>query len=179
LPMHVGFEDSLLKRYGDPFRNATEKDYVVFNFGHHTGKKLGETWPSQYIEILEKALQLDFGRIPDHHIFFRTTTVRHFLALKGDWNTEHSEAGGIAPDATAHWSWYGGNSPEQPKQNLLVLEVFLGNHTARRFQVLDTAAMMLSRADSSFDENHVCLPGPMDFWSRMLYYRIERDRRKF
>ena len=48
--------------------------------------------------------------------------------------------------------------------------------SGRRFCILDTSPMMLSRADATFDGTHFCLPGPMDFWSRMLYYQMERDR---
>jgi len=180
LQMHVGLEPKLLKRYGDPLVTATEKDYVILNFGHHTGNKLGAGWPDKYVEVLRSALATDFGKIPDHHVLFRTTTVRHFLALKGDWNTEHSEAGGIAPDARAQWFWYGGNTPEQPKQNLLALDVILGNRTnaTRRIGIFDTAPMMLPQRDSSFDGSHICLPGPMESWSRMLFHRMETDRQK-
>lgn len=181
LPMRgypKGFESHL-----DLFRNASDKDYLVFNFGHHANK-FGKNWPDQYPKILEQALNFDFGSIPDHHIFFRTTTVRHFFSKEGDWNTKFSRFGGIAPAATAQWSWYGGNQPEQPTQNLLALDVFLGgnnntNHInknetlARRFGLLDTAPMMLARADASFDGVHFCLPGPMEYWSRMLYHRME------
>ena len=173
LQMHVGWDDQLLlKRYQDPFRNATKRDYVVFNFGHHVGKKLGKDWPSEYARIMEGAFRVDFGRIPDHHVFFRTTTVRHFLANQGDWNTENSKAGGIQTKPEAQWSWYGGNSPELPMQNLLAFDAFLA--PGRHFRILDTSPMMLSRADASFDGNHFCLPGPMDFWSRMLYYQMEQ-----
>jgi len=173
LSMHTGWSDDLLKkRYQDPFRNATKRDYVVFNFGHHVGKKLGKDWPSEYARRLNEAFRVDFGRIPDHHVFFRTTTVRHFLANQGDWNTENSKAGGIHLNPEAQWSWYGGNSPELPMQNLLAFDAFLA--PGRHFRILDTSPMMLSRADASFDGSHFCLPGPMDFWSRMLYYQMEQ-----
>ena len=127
LPMHVGFSEGLIKkRYGDPFRiNATERDYVIFNFGHHVGKKLGDDWPTKYTKILNDALAMDFGDIPDHHIFFRTTTVRHFLANQGDWNTNSSKAGGLAPNMQATWNTYGGNLPELPDQNLIAFNVLL------------------------------------------------------
>lgn len=194
LQMHTGFERRVKKRFGIPFwfspnpfgDDTTEDDYVVFNFGHHTGHKLGNDWPQKYVEILQHAFAIDYGNIPDEHIFFRTTTVRHFLANQGDWNTEHSQAGGIAPDATAQWNWYGGNKPEQPQQNQIALDVILGRRrtplTRRRkqhhFQILDTSPMTLSRADSSFDGSHLCLPGPMEFWSRMLFHRMEVLQRR-
>ena len=271
LPMHTGWSlDLLTKRYKRPFQNATERDYIVFNFGHHVGKKLGNDWPSEYARLLSTSFSMDFGRIPDHHIFFRTTTVRHFLAGQGDWNTESSKAGGIRPDPEMQWWTYGGNSPEQPMQNLLAFDTFLcqggmeedtnlsyqatidyvaskrknynvttpmvapkkglygrkdweelpdniqkaaqvlgynqqlwdSNTTTtatfqkeyqellpierqaveklgarigtRHFRILDTSPMMLPRGDASFDGNHFCLPGPMEFWSRMLYYQMEQ-----
>jgi hypothetical protein len=181
LQMHVGFEDHLLRRYGDPFRNhATERDYVIFNFGHHVGKKLGDDWPPKYTNILKDALAMDFGKIPDHHIFFRTTTVRHFLANQGDWNTNSSKAGGIAPNMQATWNTYGGNLPELPRQNLIAFNVLLRDsmhNNSRRYKILDTSPMMLARGDASFDGSHFCLPGPMQYWSRMLYYQIEQNNK--
>jgi hypothetical protein len=48
--------------------------------------------------------------------------------------------------------------------------------------VLDTATIMLARGDASFDGVHFCLPGPIQEWSKMLFYRIskndELERRK-
>lgn len=182
LQMHTGFEEGLIKRYGFPFQNATERDYVVFNFGHHVGKKLGnDDWPPKYTKILQDCLSMDVGKIPDSHVFFRTTTVRHFLRGKGDWNTNSSQAGAFQPNMHDVWSTYGGSYPEQPIQNLIALDVFLGNNTNgtdRRFRILDTSPMMLARADGSFDGSHFCLPGPMDHWSRMLYYQVEQDDKK-
>ena len=139
LPMHVGFSEGLIKkRYGDPFRiNATERDYVIFNFGHHVGKKLGDDWPTKYTKILNDTLAMDFGDIPDHHIFFRTTTVRHFLANQGDWNTNSSKAGGLAPNMQATWNTYGGNLPELPDQNLIAFNVLLHDsmhNNSRRYK---------------------------------------------
>ena len=184
LPMHVGFSEGLIKkRYGDPFRiNATERDYVIFNFGHHVGKKLGDDWPTKYTKILNDTLAMDFGDIPDHHIFFRTTTVRHFLANQGDWNTNSSKAGGLAPNMQATWNTYGGNLPELPDQNLIAFNVLLHDsmhNNSRRYKILDTSPMMLARGDASFDGSHFCLPGPMQYWSRMLYYQIEQNNRLF
>lgn len=175
LAMQKGFETGLLKRYGYPFKKASEKDYVVINFGHHLGHKLGGDWPSKYHTILENVLAVDFGKIPDHHIFFRTTSVRHYLKNQGDWDTNSSVAGSGKPIMNASWSLYGGNKPEQPMQNLIAFNVFLDESKNRTFQILDTSPMMLARADATFDGSHFCLPGPMDYWSRMLYFRIEKN----
>ena len=200
LQMHVGFKQGAIKRYGFPFQRATERDYVVFNFGHHTGKKLGPDWPPKYTKILTEALSWDFGKIPDHHVFFRTTTIRHFLAGKGDWNTNSSQAGATEPNMHDVWSAYGGESPELPLENLLAFDTLLlgdNNNTnatsttnnnsnnmkglirnkksSKKFRILDTSPMMLARADACFDGSHFCLPGPMDSWSRMLYYQMEQD----
>jgi hypothetical protein len=140
-------------------------------------------------------------KIPSHHIFFRTTSVRHFLVGKGDWDTAQTtgfQAGGIAPNMTATWSMYGGKDPIQPTQNLLALDVLFpprnestikhhhdnddNNDTFNHHHhnhplggVLDTSPMTLARADASFDGLHFCLPGPMDYWSQMLYYRMHSN----
>lgn len=92
---------------------------------------------------------------------------------------------GVKPNMTDVWHAYGGNAPELPQQNLIAFKVFLqyvGNNKnstknvlpKRKFSILDTSPMMLARSDATFDGCHFCLPGPMEFWSRMLYYRIER-----
>lgn len=155
-------------------------DYIVLNYGHHVGEsKKQERWRDVYTRILDKVQSANYGRIPDKHVLFRTTTVRHFKAGAGDWNTNHSEAGGDAPNEDAQWDWYGGNAPEQPFQNLMAIEALVGPNPNRTrdstFPILDTAPMMLPRADASFDGSHMCLPGPMQFWSQMLYYRIEQQ----
>lgn len=175
LGMYFSFDHGLVKRY---VAEATERDYVVFNVGHHIGKKLGDDWHPQYTSILKTALSWDFGKIPDSHIFFRTTSIRHFKSGMGDWNTDSSQAGAMEPNMKDGWSEFGGNSPELPIQNLIAFDVFLGNTTNRKFRILDTSPMMLARADASFDGAHFCLPGPMEDWSRMLYYQIEQDEIK-
>ena len=153
--------------------HATERDYVVFNLGHHVGYKLGSNWTESYRALLKSTLTSPFGGIPDSNIFFRTTTVRHFLKGAGDWDTNSSKSGSVEPQMDAKWSMYGGSRPEQPTQNRIAFEVFLHrNNSIRKFQILDTSPMMLARGDSSFDGSHFCLPGPMEYWSRMLYYRL-------
>jgi len=174
--MHKGFNGDLSQiRYQGPFRTATEHDYVVFNFGHHVGALLGNDtiWPSKYAKVLTDALDVDFGNIPNNHIFFRTTSVRHFIRGKGDWNTNSSKVGGSEPNMHAIWNMYGGDSPEQPQQNLIVFDTILP-----KFKILDISPMMLARGDASFDGEHMCLPGPMTYWSRMLYYQIESDTKE-
>jgi hypothetical protein len=177
LRLHGGFEHKL-KLYGSFFTKATERDYVVFNFGHHVGKKLGVDWEQKYTDILQEAMMVDFGKIPDNHIFFRTTSVRHFLRGMGDWNTQSSQAGAREPNMNDVWSKFGGASPELPDQNLIAFDAFLGNTTNKTIRILDTSPMMLARADATFDGSHFCLPGPMESWSRMLYYQIEQDEIK-
>ena len=174
LPMHTDFDNKLFKkRYGDPFPRATERDVIVFNFGHHVGNKLGVDWQPKYIKVLKDALeQIDFGKIPDDHVLFRTTTVRNFLRNEGDWNTNSSKAGGSKPNIQAVWINYGGNLPEQPTQNLLAFDTILRD-TRSGLKILDTSPMMLARGDASFDGSHICIPGPMTYWSRMLYYQIQ------
>ena len=150
-------------------------DFVVWNTGHHVGPGKVNNWTEAYEENMavahKRGGKATFGAVPDSHIFFRTTTIRHFLKGRGDWNTNTSEAGGAAPDMDARWSAYGGSSPAQPLQNQIALH-FLQREG--RFGLLDISPMMLARADASFDGSHICLPGPMTHWSRMLYYRIQQ-----
>ncbi|KAL3924737.1 MAG: hypothetical protein SGILL_000864 [Bacillariaceae sp.] len=163
---------------GHFLRDSTPHDYFVFNFGHHPDPaKLGDDWAETYIKILKEAfLTSKFGKIPSHHVFFRTTSVRHFLYGKGDWNTSSSASGGASANMNAQWKMYGGLHPAQPEQNLIAFDLF-SNLTSSydNIQVggiLDTSPMMLARADATYDGSHFCLPGPVDYWSRMLFYRI-------
>jgi hypothetical protein len=48
--------------------------------------------------------------------------------------------------------------------------------TQSNFSVLDVPKLILARADASFDGTHFCMPGPINEWSRMLYYRILNAR---
>lgn len=158
-------------------QRPAEQDFVVWNTGHHVG-------PSKikgaYRDVYEQNLLIahnttTFGTaVPDSHVFFRTTSVRHYLYGEGDWDTESSKAGGGAPDMDAKWSSYGGSRHDQPEQNLLALQLL---QNEGRFGVLDTSPMMLARADASFDGSHFCIPGPMMFWSRMLYSRMLQQLR--
>jgi hypothetical protein len=165
-------QENELKRLTTLLRSSKSQDYIVLNFGHHLGEsKLHQEWRDKYVDALKRLQSLDYGLIPDQHVFFRTTSVRHFL--KGsDWNTTNHKAGGNTPNNHARWGWYGGATPEQPNQNLLALELLAGPERVRDFQILDTAPMMLPRGDATFDGSHMCLPGPHQFWSQMLYYRM-------
>lgn len=173
IQIHDANEQSVarfLERFHLPV--PAKQDYVVWNTGHHVGPGKVEHWQEAYRKNMEVAHNTSsFDAVPDSHIFFRTTSVRHFLKGRGDWNTETSEAGGDVPDMNSHWDDYGGSSPAQPIQNQIAL-----THLQQqgRFNVLDVSPMMLARADASFDGCHFCLPGPMAHWSRMLYYRIQQ-----
>lgn len=155
----------------NPFTDASERDYVVYNIGHHVGFSYMDVWPPLYTEVMEESLKIDFGAIPDEQVFFRTTSVRLFHRNKGDWNTANFEVGDKNPNMNAQWELFGGNYQEQPLQNLMALEIF--KKSSRKFQILDTSPMTLGRTDTSFDGCHFCIPGPTDHWSRMLYYQME------
>ncbi|GFH53899.1 hypothetical protein CTEN210_10375 [Chaetoceros tenuissimus] len=168
LQVHNGVEDIRDKA----FDQTEERDVVVFNIGHHVGFKIGSNWTALYRKKLEKVLTFSFGNIADSNKFFRTTSVRHYIRGAGDWDTESSKAGRVEPSMREKWSKFGGSRPEQPIQNLIAFEVFLQNNSTRRFHILDTSPMMLARGDSTFDGCHFCLPGPLEYWSRMLYHRL-------
>lgn len=165
----------LEKEFPDPtalqqfIENATDRDYLIFNMGHHIDAgHMGKKWPRRFQHEISKARVADFGNI--RHVYFRTTCVRHFLSGHGDYNTSTYNVGGYAPNEYATWSSFGGNFPETlPTQNLLALDI-LSDST---IEILDVSPMMLARGDASFDGTHFCMPGPIDYWSKMLYYRIQ------
>lgn len=171
------FRGEGLSEIQDTFlKDAQPQDYLVINYGHHVGRGVvGPEWSTNYTKLMSRLQNLNYGLLKDKHIFVRTTEVRHFLRGAGDWNTNSSQAGAFQPNMHAKWSLYGGNTPEQPMQNRLVLGILASEKRRRNFQILDTAPMMLARADASFDGTHFCLPGPHQFWSQMLYYRIEQN----
>lgn len=47
--------------------------------------------------------------------------------------------------------------------------------TESNFGILDTSTLTLARADATYDLTHLYLPGPMEYWNRMLYYRILQE----
>lgn len=157
---------------GKFLENATSRDYLIFSLGrHHDPSKLGMqySWKTKYIAAMNQFLSLSFAPIPSNHVFFRTSSVRPFLAGQGDWDNYTSKSGGLQPNMNAVWSDYGGNYPAQPKQNLIGINM-VGSQSD--YEILDISPLMLSRADATSDGSHFCLPGPLEFWSRMLYYRI-------
>ena len=165
--------------------DTTPEDYIILNFGHHVGPaKLKENWKKEYQRIILAAMTASYEKVPRHHVFFRSTTIRHFLYDHGDWDTlSGGVSGGVAPNMTAQWLMYGGNYREQPEQNLFLFDVWQQQSQNVSFfnhigQILDTSPMTLARADASFDGSHLCLPGPMDYWSRMLYYRIYKHHQE-
>lgn len=172
------FRGEGLRELQDTFlENAQPQDYLVINYGHHDGRGvIGPEWSTNYTKLMSRLQDLDYGLLKDEHIFVRTTEVRHFVRGAGDWNTNSSQAGGSQPNMHAKWSLYGGNTPEQPMQNKLLLRILASEKRRRNLQILDTAPMMLARADASFDGTHFCLPGPHQLWSQMLYHRMEQNQ---
>jgi len=79
--------------------NATVRDYLIFNLGHHIEpSKMGDAWRLQYQREVPKALRADYGVIPSNHVYFQTTCVHHFWSSRqGDYNTPTFTAGGTAP----------------------------------------------------------------------------------
>ena len=165
--MHKGFADLR----SNAFHNLTKEDVIVFNLGHHVGWKIGQNWKANYKSLLKTAYDANFGKVPDENIFFRTTTVRHFVKGLGDYDTNTFEIGSVAPNMHAKWGGYGGSRPEQPKQNLIAFDVFLHGNNSRKFEILDTSPMMLARGDASFDGCHFCLPGELAHYYLLLQTR--------
>jgi hypothetical protein len=160
--------------------NATSRDYVVFNFGHHQdpGKRgVGARWRQVYKALMARALRelkTRLGHLPPSHVMFRTTSIRHFLAGKGDWKSNSSQAGGLEANMNAKWDDYGGMNPDQPIQNLLGISMVGADSN---FSVMDVSPLTLARADSTLDGSHFCMPGPMEEWTRMLFYRIVQNEK--
>jgi hypothetical protein len=63
------------------------------------------------------------SRLDPSHILFRTTTVRHYRAGKGDWTTNASDSGGTEPETNARYEEFGGDNQAQPWQNLMALKI--------------------------------------------------------
>jgi hypothetical protein len=159
-------------------RRAASWDYVVVNFGHHQdpGKPLiGARWRQVYKALMLHVLR-DFktrlAHLPPSHAIFRTTSVRHFSAGKGDWNSTLAQSGGPEASMDAKWDHYGGNYSSQPIQNLLGISMVGSNSN---FSIMDVSPLTLARADSTFDGSHFCMPGPLEEWTRMLFYRIVQN----
>jgi hypothetical protein len=169
-------------------RGATSRDYVVFNFGHHQypgklgvgdpGKLgVGDRWRQVYKALMLRVLsdlKTRLGHLPPSHVIFRTTSVSHFLAGKGDWDTNSSQAGGLEASRDAQWDQYGGNYPYLPIQNLLGISMVGANSN---FSIMDVSPLTLARADFSFDGVHFCMPGPIEEWTRMLFHRIVQNEK--
>jgi hypothetical protein len=105
----------------------------------------------------------------------RTTSVRYFVAWKGDWNSNSSQSGGLEANMDAKWGHYGGNNRVLPIQNILGISIVGANST---FTILDVSPITLARADSTFDGSHFSMPGPIEEWTRMLFYRILHNENK-
>jgi hypothetical protein len=159
---------------------AKSRDYVIFNFGHHqdpSNPAYLDRWREGYKEVMERALhslKINLGHLHPSHIIFRTTSVRHYWAGRGEWNTNSSQVGGLEANMDASWGHYGGNHPAQPIQNLLGLSMVAAQSN---FSIMDVAPLTLARADSTFDGSHFCMPGPMEEWTRMLFYRILQNKK--
>jgi hypothetical protein len=154
------------------FANATDRDYVIFNVGHHTDlfkPGMEKTWKQNYTYAMNQFLSRSYAPIPDKHVYFRTTSVRHFQTLSGDRNVDTLNTGDIEPKMKTVWSDYGRT---QPAQNLIGMDM-VSKHS--NYQILDTSPLMLSRADASSDGSHMCIPGPLAFWGQMLFYRILQE----
>jgi hypothetical protein len=120
-----------------------------------------------------RELKTRLGHLPPSHVMFRTTSVRHFLAGKGDWNSNSSQAGGLEANMNAKWDDYGGMNPDQPIQNLLGISMVGADSN---FSIMDVSPLTLARADSTLDGSHF-MPGPMEEWTRMLFYRIVQNEK--
>jgi hypothetical protein len=54
-----------------------------------TGKPgMANTWRENYTYAMNQFVTTSYAPIPDDHVFFRTTSVRHFNPKEGDWNTK-------------------------------------------------------------------------------------------
>jgi hypothetical protein len=81
--------------------------YVVFNFGHHQNpgnRGVGDNWRQVYEAVMVRALRelkTNLGHLPPSHVIFRTTSVRHFSAGKGDWDRSSLQVGGLEASVDA------------------------------------------------------------------------------
>jgi hypothetical protein len=70
------------------------------------------------------------------------------------------------------WTLNGSTMAVQPLQNLLGISMV---GTQSNFSIMDIAPLTLARADSTSDATHFCMPGPIEEWTRMLFYRIVQN----
>jgi hypothetical protein len=160
-----------------------DRTTVVVNIGHHiaahfavfhdniTGVVDG-TWIDDYrkamtavIKWLQKVANTEELQ---KSVFFRTTSPRFFHG--GDWDTtpKGTCGGKAAPDENAAWSDISRTYPTQPQQNLAMLDLLQNTS----FQILDTAPLMISREDGTYDCTHFCMPGPNGIWTSLLMQRL-------
>jgi hypothetical protein len=99
------------------------QDYLVFSFGHHMHPAkpgLKHTWKEKFQDVIKTVLRelktSNSSRLDPSRILFRTTTVRHYRAGKGDWNTDKSDSRGTEPVNNARHEEFGVNNTAQPRQ---------------------------------------------------------------
>jgi len=161
---------------GGPLGHDTrQSDFIVLNFGHHLDHGAGDVthirekqgWTSAFANLDKK---IEEKEVIADRVFVRTTQVR-FLRRNspGDWNTTAGMlCGEVAPDSSAAWSQYGGQSGSLPAQNLVLLKLL----DSTPYQLLDVSPISLARADLTFDCSHDCLPGVQDTWASVLVQRM-------
>ena len=85
--------------------------------------------------------------------------------------------GSIEPSNEAKWEDFGGLSRSQPMQNIMVFEIFANQSGRARVPgIMDTAPMSLARADATFDGSHFCMPGFFEWWTRVLLFKVLRNK---
>jgi hypothetical protein len=164
-------------RLDDIFANTSGNEYVIWNVGHHMGPtKLKAEWKHKYAETISQALNLTFGRVPTSQTFFRTTTPRHFKP-SADYMSKDAKRGSDKHSNEAKWEDFGGLSRSQPMQNIMALEIFANQSGRARVPgIMDIAPMSLARADATFDGAHFCMPGFFEWWTRVLLFKVLRNK---
>ena len=145
--------------------------------GNQTTTGAGGTTPPTWQQVSRKyvtrlAEKKRYGTmISPRQVIYRTTTARFFPRGVADFNsTKGFHVGATEPRHTARWEDYGGIYHVEPRQTIHDMHTLMDLQAT--VQVLDTATPTLARADATYDAVHVCLPGPMTTWSRMLYHRL-------
>jgi hypothetical protein len=156
---------------------------VIVNIGHHIAAHFADfhdnatgvvdgTWIDDYRKAMTALIKW-LQEVADteelqKYVFFRTTSPRFFHG--GDWDTtpKGTCGGKAAPDEHVAWSDISQTYPTQPQQNLAMLDLLQNTS----FQVLDTAPLMISREDGTYDCTHFCMPGPNAIWTSLLMQRL-------
>jgi hypothetical protein len=183
-PSHILFRTTTVPYFhrdmGDPNTvNAFARQGVPHN--NATWDMYGGNGPMQPIQNL-----LAFDVLSDQELYAGKFSQQHHPDSSGGGGRQDDDddEGGVGDELNMHVSMEAGSAAEGDSESILgtgnttqtmIPSTASGTTTEIVGGVLDTATIMLARGDASFDGVHFCLPGPIQEWSNMLFYRIAQN----